>query len=102
MPKRLILNQVTLCADGSIGLQWLKQVIEGDEVLFSEPHRSVVDFNGDIEGTLQAVNEQLAAMGYVGDFPAFTTRVKAIDAVGRADPVIEAERTKKIEQAEAK
>lgn len=101
--KRLILNQVTLCADGSIGLQWLKQFVDADtgEVLFSEPHRSVVDFDGDIDAQTTAITAHLQSMGYPAADTAMIDRVKAIDAVARSDAAIEAARAEKIAIKEA-
>lgn len=65
MYKRTVLNQITLCADGSIGLQLMKQVVEDDgTVFFSEPHRSVVDPDVEPGNLMIAVNEHLAEMGY--------------------------------------
>ncbi|MBT1154379.1 hypothetical protein J1C56_02110 [Aminobacter anthyllidis] len=65
MHKLTVLNQITLCADGSIGLQLLKQVINDDgTVFFSEPHRSVVDPDMEPGNQMVAVNEHLAEMGY--------------------------------------
>lgn len=65
MHKRTVLNQITLCADGSIGLQLMKQVIEDDgTIFFSEPHRSVVDPDVEPGNQMMAVNAHLAEMGY--------------------------------------
>lgn len=97
--KQLILNQITLCADGSIGLQWMKLVVDNEakEVLMREPHRSIVDFDGDVRVQMQEVSDHLQAMGYPVVTEAMIHRVLAIDAVGRADPEIEALRAAKVE-----
>lgn len=97
--KQIILNQVTLCADGSIGLQWLKLVVDPDakEVLMREPHRSIVEFDGDVEAQIKEVSDHLQTMGYPGVTEAMIARVRAVDAVGRGDPEIEAVRAAKIE-----
>ncbi len=97
--KQIILNQVTLCADGSIGLQWMKLVVdtEAKEVLMREPHRSIVEFDGDVDAQMKEVNDHLQTMGYPAVTEAMIGRVRAIDAVGRADPEIEGVRAAKIE-----
>lgn len=97
--KKLVLNQVTLCADGSIGLQWLKQVLDPDtgEVLFSEPHRSIVPIDGDVDAQVAHVSAHFQRMGYGQVDADELARIKAVDAVGRADQNIESMRREKIE-----
>lgn len=99
MPKQLILNQITLCADGSIGLQWLKQVTDPDTgvVLFSEPHRSVIDFDGDPDATWTSVATHLQQMGYPVPPTKGKVLLKKILALGLADPDILAKRQAKID-----
>jgi hypothetical protein len=98
MTKHLVLNQITLCADGSIGLQWLKQVIDPDTgmVLFSEPHRSVVDFDGDVDQQVQAVSNHLQQMGYPVAPEKHKALIKKIDGIARKDTDISAVRAAKI------
>ena len=65
MHRTVILNQVTLCADGSIALQMLKQVINDDGTVFaSEPHRTALDPDTEVSGQMSAVNAHPAAMGW--------------------------------------
>lgn len=99
MLKNLILNQITLCADGSIGIQWLKQVLDPDtgEVLSSEPHRSVVDFDGDVDAQVDAVKADLDARGYRMVGNKMKQLIKKIDAIGKADAEITARRQAKID-----
>lgn len=96
--RQLLLNQVTLCSDGSIGLQWLKLFVDPDtkEVLMSEPHRSVVDFDGDIDQQMGAVSAHLQGMGYPAITPDMVALVRKVDFVGRTDERIEATRNYKI------
>lgn len=103
MPKQIVLDQITLCADGSIGIRWLKQVTDPDtgEVLFSEPHRGMVDIDGDLDESLAAVNLHLASMGYMppkGEAERAKSLVAQIDALAKSDPTIEATRAAKLEQ----
>lgn len=96
--KLLTLNQVTLCADGSIGLQLLKHIVDPDsgEVLLSEPHRIPIDFDADVDAT---VADHVAALGRQG-YPALTVeeidRIREIDRVARGDAQIKAMRQHKM------
>lgn len=99
--KQTVLDQITLCADGSIGIRWLKQVVEDGEVLFSEPHRTAVDIDGDVAESLAAVNLHLASIGYTppkGEAERAKSLVAQIDAIAKADLTIEATRAAKLEQ----
>jgi len=96
--KSVVLDQVTLCADGSIGIRWLKQIAEGGEIIFSEPHRTSVEFDGDAASQMEQAFAHLAGMGY--DVPeedrrAHCNRVVAIDRLARRDPAIAAARQAK-------
>lgn len=96
MPKQIVLNQITLCADGSIGLQWLKQIIDEGQVASTAPHRSVIEFDGIVEDQMAVVSEHLQSLGYPAISQDQIDLVKAVDGVGRANPSIEAERRAKI------
>lgn len=101
MQKNLVLNQVTLCADGSIGLQWLKQIIDDDgSVIFNEPHRSIVDFDGDANAQLDAVFAHLDQMKFKTTNPMrqrMKRIVNAVDAIGQGDTEITSARQAKID-----
>lgn len=101
--KKLVLNQITLCADGSIGLQWLKQVVDpsSGEVLVSEPHRSVVDFDGDAETQVGLVSDHLAGMGYPEVSAEMLALIVKIDRVGKADASVKQRRAEKVAQRDA-
>lgn len=88
--RNIVLNQITLCADGSIGIQLLKQVIDNGEVLFSEPHRTVVDCFGDVTEQVAAVNEHLASMGYPAVPDEGVQRIEALRVVQNMSPVVKA------------
>ena len=88
--RKLILSKTTLCGDGSIEIQWMKQVLDPEtgEVLFSEPHRTAVDLEGDIDTQMAAVSADMIRRGY-GDVPSsHIARLKKLDAIGRADSEI--------------
>lgn len=102
--KQVILNQVTLCADGSIGVQWLKQFVDPDtgEVLFSEPHRTVVDAEGDVDNQVALASAHLQQMGYPAIPPKHAERIRGIDGIGRSDVDIEARRQDVINERAAR
>lgn len=100
MHKKLTLNQTTLCADGSIGLQWLKQVVDETtgEVMLSEPHRSIIDIDADIDEQVANVSNHLVSMGYPPVSTAMLARIKATDSIGKEDAEIIAARAQKLAQ----
>lgn len=104
--KDYVLNQMTLCADGSIGIQWLKRVVDDatGEVLFAEPHRTVVDFDGDVDAQIAGAVDHLNRMGYRVS-PDEASRqsglLRKIKKLGDGDAVINAVRLQKIQQRAA-
>jgi len=101
MPRKILLNQVTLCADGSIGVQLLKQVIEGGEIVAQEPHRFSIDFEFDTVAQIEEVSKHLASMGYPELTASMVDMIKKIDRIGLNDPSISAVREAKIAQRRA-
>lgn len=60
MHKRSILDQVVLCADGSMHLRFLKQVVDDDgTVIASIPHRVVAAAKEDPETVMAFAAERL-------------------------------------------
>lgn len=92
MQKRSILNQITLCADGSIGLQWLKQIVDDDgSIILSEPHRGVIDAGMHVGRSIAPVHEHLKAMGFTipdDKLDQMTVLVNQINALGRDSPLL--------------
>lgn len=103
MPKALIFDSATLCSDGSIGIRWLKQFIDPDtsELLFSEPHRTMIDIDGDVSSQLDAVRADPQLKGYEFDVPKMKALVRKIDNIGKADPDIKAKRALRIAERQA-
>lgn len=62
--REIKLDQITFCADGSVGIRLLKQFVDNGEVLFSEPHRTVVEPLGDVAEQVAVVNAHLAGMSF--------------------------------------
>ena len=98
--KRVVLNQITLCADGSIGLQWLKGAARPRQGgALSEPHRSAMAFDGDADGQIGAVCDHPRRDGAIRSRPRrspFKAIVGKVDAIGKADTDISARRQAKI------
>lgn len=91
--KQLILNQITICADGSIGLQWKKFSSDGDEL---GSHRTVIDFDGTVDQQVGAVIAQTTSDGYQVIGADQIELIEAMQALAHADPRIAATRTQKI------
>lgn len=98
MPRKTLVNQVTLCADGSIGVQLMKQIVEGGDVIHEEPHRFAIDIDGDMQTQFDVVSAHLVSMGYPEMDPGELARVKKIDAIGKADRAISLVRGQKLQQ----
>ncbi len=58
--KNLVLDQITYCADGSIGLKLFKQVIVDGEIVASIPHRVPVMPDQTVSEVMEVVNVALA------------------------------------------
>lgn len=88
--RNVTLDQITLCADGSIGLKFMKQIVDDSDVLMSEPHRSAIDPLGDVAAQMAAVDAHLKAMGYPGVPADAADRVEALKVVHRQHPDVAA------------
>ena len=65
MKKQVILNQITLSADGSTNIQFMKQIVDDDgTILSSIPHRRVVSKGEDVQASLNEVTDHLVADGW--------------------------------------
>ncbi len=82
------LNQITLCADGSIGLQLLKIVTDGDNIISKEPHRAVIQPDELSEDALQYVNPHLEEMGFTAITSEEIAHIDVMAAAHRALPSV--------------
>lgn len=98
MAKRIAFSNMTLCSDGSMQIKFVKQIIDPDtgEVIHEEPHRTVVDFDGDVDLQLEAVSRHLKQMKYPGVSAKVRALIKAADAVIRSDDDVQERRAQKI------
>jgi hypothetical protein len=94
--RKIVVNQVTLCADGSIGVQLMKQIVDAGEVVSEQPHRFAIDIDVDMKEQFDAVNSDLVQRGYPEMDPKELDRVRKIDAIGRADRQISMVRAAKL------
>jgi hypothetical protein len=104
MPRTISLNEITLRSDGSIRVEWLKQIADDGEVVASEPHSTVVDFDGNYEAQLDAVFADLDAKKF--RIPGASRNrmkrlVKALDDLARADDEITAKRALRVAEKKA-
>lgn len=61
--KRTIVNQIEIHATGSVQVRMRKEIVEGDDVLSYEYHRTVIEPGVDPYAQFQAVNTHLLALG---------------------------------------
>ena len=97
MAKNIEFSNVTLCLDGSLMIKLDKQITDPNtgDVVFSQPHRTIVDFDGDVDAQIVVVEAHLASLGY-GNIPnRVVNLIKKIDVAAKADARIEAERQAK-------
>ncbi|MER9164410.1 hypothetical protein [Mesorhizobium sp. M0715] len=93
MQKEILLDQVTLCADGSVGIKLFKRVLNDDgSVLFSEPHRTSVDVLVEVNDQVALVNSHLEQMGFPHVPDSATAMVTKLVKLHRADPAVKARR----------
>lgn len=65
LEKRTVLDRIEIeCSTGRVFFKALKQVVDEGSVLFSEPHRSVVEVGEPVSAQLDAVNDHLQEMGF--------------------------------------
>lgn len=97
MTKNIEFLNVTLCGDGSLMIKLDKQITDPDtgEVVYSQPHRTVVDFDGDVDVQIAAVEAHLASLGYSKVPNRVVNLIKKIDTAAKADARIEAVRQAK-------
>ena len=60
--KRTILNQRTLLRDGTVLIQFLKQVVEDGEVIHEEPHRVSIEPGIDPDFVFSEVDKHLGRL----------------------------------------
>jgi hypothetical protein len=66
MKKRTLLDRLEIQADGTVFIRLLKQIVDGEMVEKSEPHRSVIYPSTSVTDQITAVNAHLAQMGWPG------------------------------------
>lgn len=90
MHKEVLLDQVTLCADGSIGIKLNKRIIDDDgSVFFTEPHRTSVDVLGEVSDQIALVNAHLNGLGFPAVPDAALAKISALTNLHRADPAVQ-------------
>lgn len=64
MQTRTVLDQIEIRGKGTVQIRLLKQIVNGDAVLHSEPHRTSLEPHGDPAAQLAAVDEHLKMLGF--------------------------------------
>jgi hypothetical protein len=84
MEKRVVFSQVECTAVGVIQIRLDKQVVDGDQVIAHEYHRTSLQPGEDLDAQMGAVTAHLAAMA----FPA-----PAVDDLERIRRIVQVEHT---------
>jgi hypothetical protein len=64
LTKQTIVDQIEITRIGHIQVRFAKQVVEGETIYSSEPHRSVIECGGNVDAQIGAVNKHLVSMGW--------------------------------------
>jgi hypothetical protein len=67
--KRIVFDRVEIDGDGRVHMKLQKQLVENGAVVFSEPHRSVIDPGVTPADQIEYVSANLKQMGWT-DIPA--------------------------------
>jgi hypothetical protein len=62
--ERVDIEEITLSRNGEVFIKLSKKVLNGEQVLFSEPHRGTITPGMDATAYLSTVNKHLNAMGF--------------------------------------
>jgi hypothetical protein len=83
------LDRIEIDADGNISVKVYKEVLEAEQVLFSEPHRTVIPPDAAVGGQMTEVSAHLKAMGFAPLDPADIAMIKRhADVVPRRGRVV--------------
>lgn len=63
MERKTVVDQIECTRNGAVQVRLSKQIVEGDQVLASEYHRTVVEPGVDPRVQMGLVNDHLQAMG---------------------------------------
>lgn len=64
LTRVVAIDRIEVLRDGSLQIRMAKQIVDGDQVVTSEYHRTAFDVGADVEGQMAAVNDHLAQMGW--------------------------------------
>jgi hypothetical protein len=64
LTKRTRLDRIEIDAAGQISVKAYKEVLEGKQILFSEPHRTVIPHDRGVDEQMLEVSAHLKAMGF--------------------------------------
>jgi hypothetical protein len=77
--KQTIIDQIEITRYGSIQIRFAKVVVEDDQVLVSEYHRTSIEPGGDIQAQMDAVNAHLT--GSLKAAPVIAKDIAYINAI---------------------
>lgn len=88
--KRVVLSQIEITPDGTLQVRLDKQVVEGDQVLSREYHRTAIPPGTKVQDQMAFVNAHLAQMGWPDLEAAAYERIKRIAKVEHTREVVKA------------
>lgn len=97
LEKRTVLDRIEVVSTGHVFVKLLKQVVDGSEILQSEPHRSGFDPLMAVSYQVALINEHLAQMGWPPIDKADIAAVSSHAKVARTPKRVKAWRAKVVE-----
>lgn len=93
--KRVIFDRTEVLASGVLQVRLRKQIIEDGKEIFGEPHRFVLEPDVPLDQLVQAVNVDLAALGYPALGAEAVARVRRLAVVEHTPDVVSAYATER-------
>lgn len=78
LTKVTVVEQLEIKEDGTIQIRMEKRVMDGENIVSRQYHRTAVERDGDIDSLMDLVNTHLEAMGEERVSAGEITRIKAI------------------------
>lgn len=90
LERRTVLDRIEIDGSGSIFLRLLKQIVDGDAVYSSEPHRTVIEPTTAVADQVAAVNAHLEQLGFPPISAGDVERAEAFARIARTPEVVKA------------
>ena len=64
LARQVVIDQIEITKSGVIQIRMEKQIVDADQVVTSEYHRTAIGVGNDVNAQMDAVNKHLAQMGW--------------------------------------